>query len=38
MADTKETVAKKEAKKAPTEAKEHAAKPAHAHDEKEKVA
>jgi large subunit ribosomal protein L4e len=37
MADTKETVAKKEAKKAPTEAKEHAAKPAHAHDEKEKA-
>jgi large subunit ribosomal protein L4e len=38
MAETKETVAKKEAKKAPAEVKEHAAKPAHAHDAKEKAA
>jgi len=38
MAETKETGAKREAKKAPAEAKEHAAKPAHAHEAKEKAA
>ena len=40
MAETKETSAKKEAKKAPVEPKEHAAKPAHtaAHEAKEKAA